>query len=163
MTYPLLPWQDPKVKEHTQLLLFSYQYWLRKPLLELDKQNPAAIAKHLFFAPFVVVSHGTQKDPIFNYGNQKGLDLWEMTWEEFTQMPSRKTVAPVEEKERNQLLNQTHKRGYVDNYSGVRQTKTGKQFRFENIVLWDVVDATINYRGQAAIFYDYVYLRDPEQ
>jgi hypothetical protein len=158
MINSLPPWQQPKIVDHTQLLLWSYHHWLHKPLLEWNHQSPEEIAKNFFFAPFVVVSHGTQSEPIFNYGNQKGLDLWEVTWDEFIQMPSRKTAAPVDEDERNQLLTQAHQQGYIDNYSGVRQSKTGKRFKLENVVLWNVVDRDLNDRGQAAMFSDYVYL-----
>ncbi|MFM6630604.1 MAG: MEKHLA domain-containing protein, partial [Microcystis panniformis] len=39
-------------------------------------------SKMLFYAPFVLVSHGTQTNPIFNYGNRTALDLWGLTWPE---------------------------------------------------------------------------------
>ncbi len=36
-----------------------------------------------------MVSHGTESDPIFNYGNRKALELWELSWDDFIEMPSK--------------------------------------------------------------------------
>ena len=36
------------------------------------------MAQALWEAQFVVVSHGMEENPILNYGNQQGFDLWEM-------------------------------------------------------------------------------------
>jgi len=43
----------------------------------------------MFLAPYVVVSHGTQDDPILNYGNRVALNLWDLPFENFTKTPSR--------------------------------------------------------------------------
>ena len=83
-----LPWQRKAVIEHSQLLLFSYRYWTGKNLLEVTG-TPEEIARALFEASFVVLSHGMEEDPIFNYGNLKGMELLERDWEELTRMPSR--------------------------------------------------------------------------
>jgi len=32
----------------------------------------------MFEAPFVLISHGTEDDPILNYGNRVALWLWQM-------------------------------------------------------------------------------------
>jgi hypothetical protein len=39
---------------------------------------PSDVAQFLFEAPFVVVSHGIEANPILNYGNKKALTLWEL-------------------------------------------------------------------------------------
>ena len=79
------PWEQEKIILHTQNLLYSYQHWTGKLLLGTDGL-PEEISYQLFEVPFAVVSHGTEADPIFNYGNRKALEQWELTWEEFTQM-----------------------------------------------------------------------------
>lgn len=109
-------------------------------------------AERLFHAPFVVVSHGTQADPILNYGNAAALALWEMTPEQFTQTPSRLTAEPMHRDERARLLERTRRDGYVDDYSGVRISATGKRFRIEQAIVWNLTDAEGNHRGQAATF-----------
>lgn len=114
--------------------------------------SPLEQAKLLFTAPFVVVSHGTEADPILNYGNAAALALWEMTPEQFIQTPSRLTAEPVHRDERARLLGRTRRDGYVDDYAGVRISATGKRFRIEQAIVWNLADAAGTPRGQAATF-----------
>lgn len=145
------PWQQAVVIHHTQRLLRSFQHWTGSALLE-STDEPTAIAQQLFEAPFVVLSHGIEADPIYNYGNQAALDLWELDWDQFTQMPSRLSAEPIEQIERDRLLQQAKQQGYISDYQGVRISSTGKRFRIENVILWDVLDETGQRCGQAATF-----------
>lgn len=54
---------------HAALLAASYRHWTGRELVDAGL-DPQARARVLFEAPFVVASHGTEPDPIFNYGNQ---------------------------------------------------------------------------------------------
>ena len=80
-------WQQPEVIRWSQILAQNYQQLLGKELF--PSNTPEELAKALFHAPFVIVSHGTQTDPIFNYGNQTALQLWSLSWEELIKTPSR--------------------------------------------------------------------------
>ncbi|MBL1173856.1 MEKHLA domain-containing protein [Pantanalinema sp. GBBB05] len=146
-----LPWQDPIVIQHSQRLLRSFQHWTGRPLLVVDG-SPIAIAEPLFTAPFVLVSHGTEVDPILNYGNQQALQLWEMDWQQLTQTPSRLTAEPISQETRNHLLAQVQTQGYVSGYEGIRISSTGRRFRISNVVVWDVLDENNDRCGQAATF-----------
>jgi MEKHLA domain len=53
--------------EHVRLLLESYRRLLGKDLMPPGERVQRA--KALYEAPFVVVSHDTAADPIFNYAN----------------------------------------------------------------------------------------------
>ncbi|MGI0487779.1 MEKHLA domain-containing protein [Pantanalinema rosaneae CENA516] len=145
------PWQDPVVIQHSQRLLHSFQHWTGRPLLDISS-SPIAIAEALFSAPFVLVSHGTEADPIFNYGNHTALQLWELTWEQFTQTPSRRTIEAGKEAGRAQLLAEARAKGYISNYEGIRISSTGRRFRISNVIVWDVLDETTDRCGQAATF-----------
>ncbi|MEA5508255.1 MEKHLA domain-containing protein [Crocosphaera sp. UHCC 0190] len=157
-----LPWQQEKVIQRTQLILSSFQHWLghslwkEKGLPEIQT-SPQDIAQQLFEVPFAVASHGTEIDPIFNYGNQKALEIWELTWEEFTQIPSRKTAELVEQAERDHLLAETTKKGFCY-FSGIRITSTGKRFKINNGIVWNVINEQQNYQGQAAVYSDFYFL-----
>lgn len=59
------------------------------------------------------------------------MELWEFSWEYFTQMPSRKCVEPVRQQERDRLLATAASKGYIDNYTGIRISRTGKRFQTE--------------------------------
>lgn len=122
--------------------------------------SPNAISKALFQAPAVVVSHGTQADPILNYGNQAALDLWQMDWDEFTQTPSRYTAQPDEREQRATLLERAKTQGWIDNYTGIRITKTGQRFWIREVILWTVVDETGDRCGQAATFSTWDYIEE---
>ena len=86
-------WSNPVVVEWTQRLLNSYRHWTSRELIERIGE-PEVQAYRLFQAPFVVVSHGAETDPVLNYGNQIALDLWEMRWDQLVQTPSRLTAEP---------------------------------------------------------------------
>ena len=139
------------VIEHVQLLLDSFARLLGRELV-LREGSAVEQAERLFQAPFVVVSHGTEADPVLNYGNAVALALWEMTPEQLRQTPSRLTAEPVHRDERARLLERTHRDGYVDDYSGVRISASGKRFRIERAIVWNLADAAGNHRGQAATF-----------
>jgi len=109
-------------------------------------------AQALFDASFVVVSHGTESDPILNYANQAGLDLWEMTWEQLIRTPSRQTAEPVNQEERIRMLVLAEEQGYFDGYRGVRISATGRRFLVVGATVWNVLDHQSRRVGQAATF-----------
>jgi hypothetical protein len=147
------PWLQKELLQHIQLLLYSFRHWTGKPLMpETDRQTPDEIASLLFNANFVVVSHGTQADPILNYGNQKALELWKMDWQTFTSTPSRYTAEPMERSEREQLLAQAKSQGYISDYRGIRIASTGDRFYIDQAIIWNVVDKDGKLWGQAATF-----------
>jgi hypothetical protein len=137
--------------EHVQLLLDSFARLLGRELIPRDG-SAAEQATRLFQAPFIVVSHGTEVDPVLNYGNAAALALWEMSWDELTRTPSRLTAEPVHRDERARLLARTREHGFVDDYSGIRISKTGRRFRIEQAIVWNLTDAAGQHRGQAATF-----------
>jgi hypothetical protein len=107
----------------------------------------------------VVVSHGTEADPILNYGNQTALDVWEMAWEQLVKTPSRLTAEPVNRAEREWMLDQASQRGFIDTYRGIRISGTGRRFLVENALIWNVLDADCQRIGQAATFSHWTWLR----
>ncbi|MBR8831564.1 MAG: hypothetical protein N5P05_003049 [Chroococcopsis gigantea SAG 12.99] len=150
------PWKTPEIIAHTTLLLDSYEQLLGKCLLPRSGDE----AQSLYLATFPVVSHGIEIDPIFNYGNQCALDLWQLTWEELTRTPSRATVAGDElgEEERERMLAKVRSQGYIDYYQGVRVTGKGQRFRIDRAVVWNLTDRNGRYRGQAATFSHWEFL-----
>lgn len=150
-------WTNPVVIEWTQRLLDSYRHWTSRDLIERIGEVDAQ-GYRLFHSPFVVVSHGAEADPFLNYGNQVALDLWEMTWDQLVQTPSRLTAEPVNRAEREWMLEQAKARGYLDTYRGVRVTSTGRRFLVENALIWNVVDAEGKPVGQAATFSQWTWL-----
>jgi hypothetical protein len=147
------PWLQKELLQHIQLLLYSFHHWTGNNLIPITNyQSPVEIANLLFNANLVVVSHGTQADPILNYGNQKALDLWKMDWHTFISTPSRYTAEVMECSEREQLLAQAKSQGYISNYRGIRIASTGDRFYIDQAIIWNVVDEEGKLWGQAATF-----------
>lgn len=149
--------QNNFLLEHALLLSSSYKQLLRKNLISHSKSD-SELGKQLFHAPFALVSHNTDSNPIFNYANLKALELFELNWEAFTQLPSKLSAEPVNQSERERLLAQVTQNGYIDNYAGVRISSTGKRFIIKNAVVWNLLNDKGNYKGQAACFGDWKFL-----
>jgi hypothetical protein len=143
--------------EHASLLIRSYRRWTGGDLVD-PALSALEQARALWQAPFVVASHGTEPDPVLNYGNRAALTLWQAGWAEFTAMPSRLTAEPPARGERARLLARVSERGFMDDYSGVRITTGGRRFRIRRATVWNVVDAHGAPRGQAVTFREWEYL-----
>ena len=151
------PWESPEVQSWCQLLLDSYQRLKGRDLV--DRTGTLVDqARALFRVPFVVASHGTEPDPVLNYGNQMALDLWEMRWEQFTQTSSRLTAEPENREERAWMLEQAAAHGFIDDYRGIRISGTGRRFLVEQATVWNIVDGEGQKRGQAATFSKWTYV-----
>ncbi len=115
-------------------------------------------AKQVFEAPYVLLAHNATTDPVFQYANKKGLEIFEMVWDEFTKLHSKYSAEPQNRQERERLLNDVLAKGYADNYTGIRISKTGKRFLIKSATVWNIIDDNHEKMGQAAVFSDYTYL-----
>lgn len=143
--------------EHALDIRSSYRQLLLKELIP-DIPSDQEFARQLFHAPFAVVSHDTASDPVFNYANLKALQLFELSWENFTRLPSRLSAEPMNQAERERLLIEVTEKGYIDHYEGVRVSGAGKRFLIRNAVVWNLMDQNRCYKGQAAWFDQWEFL-----
>jgi len=148
---PAEPWRAPALVYHAGLVLDSFARLLGRELVPRGG-GAEAEARRLFEAPLVVVSHGGGADPLLEYGNRRALERWETDWESFLGTPSRLTAEPVHRDERARLLERTTRDGFVTDYAGIRVSRSGRRFRIEEAVVWNLVDAEGRHRGQAAAF-----------
>jgi hypothetical protein len=140
--------------DHAKLILSSFFGMTGQVLI--DSRPPAKDRyRSLFEAPFCVVSHNTDKDPVFNYGNKAALELFDMTWADFTKLPSRLSAEPVTREEREKLLARVRQHGFIKDYKGVRVSSSGKRFLVEDAIVWNMIDDNGVYRGQAAVLYEW--------
>jgi len=143
--------------DHARFIIDSYRRWTGTSLLGQAIERGKEF-EQLFHASMVVLSHGTEADPILNFGNKAALALWEMDWDTFILMPSRLTAEPMEREERARFMKSVTDNGYVDNYTGIRISSTGRRFYIIEATVWNVTDANGTVRGQAAAFREYRYI-----
>jgi len=155
MNYPNI--QNNFLVEHTELIRFSYSHWLLDELIP-ESTSELDFAKRLFEADFALVTHNTDAEPVFNYANQKALDLFEFNWQDFTRLASKHSAEAVNQSERERLLAIVTTKGYIDHYEGIRISKSGKRFVIKNAIVWNLVDKNQVYQGQAACFDQWSYV-----
>lgn len=149
---------DDQLLHRCRILCDSYARLLGRPLLPDLPTADQVLAQRLYDAPMVIVAHGTEPDPIFWFANRTAQRLWEVDWAAFTRMPSRRSVAPDEHQDRETLLRRAAEHGYIDDYRGVRISASGRRFRIENVVLWNLSDEQGRRVGQAATFSSWSHL-----
>ena len=150
----------PAVITYNRLMANSFQRFTGESILgqtATGALSDRALAQAMFDAPQAIVSHGTEADPIFRFANAQALALWEMDWAAFIRLPSRLSAEATGDiqSDRNALLKAALVKGWVDNYTGVRISSTGRRFDIRNTVLWNVVDDAGVHHGQAAFIRDW--------
>jgi hypothetical protein len=146
--------------QHVALLRSSFQRLTGRELIGKSLNAEQAVLQ-LQQAPFAVVSHGVGADPVFNYANQTALGLFEMEWKDFIQLPSRLSAEAMEQNERDRLLQRVTQFGFVDDYCGVRISSTGRRFLVKDATVWNLLDDSGQYKGQAALIRHWQYLESP--
>ena len=107
-------------------------------------------------ASFGILAHNTAPDPVFIYGNKAAQQRFGYQWEELTVLPSRLSAEAPERADRQQFLERVARDGFVTGYDGIRIAKSGRRFRIKNATVWQLIDATGAYSGQAAMLPDTV-------
>jgi hypothetical protein len=142
---------------HIAWLVDSLRHWTGRDLVAADLPRGEQ-ARQLFHAPFALLSHDGALDPLLNYGNLAGMRLFELSWSELMATPSRLTAAAADRDERARLLASVAARGFIDDYRGMRVSKSGRRFIIENATVWNLLDEDGAPCGQAAMFADWRFL-----
>lgn len=134
-----------------ELLADSYARLLGQSLVPPDL--PVADATEWLYesAPFAVLAHNTDPDPVFIYGNKAAQRRFGYTWDEITRLPSRLSAEAPNREERQRFLERVQRFGYESGYQGVRITKSGRRFMIEEATLWQLLDANGKRHGQAVV------------
>lgn len=154
----LPPWQNESVIELSQTLCQSFQQILDRDLDNFPA-DPAALAQALYHAPYAVLAHDGGGDPKFTYANLTAQSLWETPWHDFIGMPSRYSAEPDLREVRSQMLERVRRDGYIDDYSGIRISKSGKRFELGSTIVWNLLNHNGEKCGQAATFNQWSHLK----
>jgi hypothetical protein len=144
-----------------RLLAHSFRRFTGKDIVpDAAKREDKNLAQALYMADVAIVAHGAEADPVFCYGNACALGLWEMDWQDFTQLPSRLSAQADTsiQADRDALLRKALQNGWVDDYTGVRISRTGRRFRISDTLLWNLTDEQGRRHGQAAYIRNWHYL-----
>lgn len=150
-------WLTPDSIEHSRRILKSYESITGIQLFDA-MHSDEYLSYLLYHAPFVVVSHGIQLDPVFNYANVTAQQLWSLNWNQFTALPSRLSAEAECAADRQRLLNEAAQKGYISNYEGVRISSSGQRFKIENVLLWNLPNEANEKIGQVALFRNWTNL-----
>lgn len=102
---------------------------------------------------FGILSHGIQKDPIYNYGNRASVGLFEQeSLEALCQTPSRYSTVPSLMDDRGRLIQQIEKVGHGTIVDAVRTSANGKLFVMKTIWVWNVYHDDGRRIGLAALY-----------
>ena len=115
--------------------------------------GPGRDAEWLYHqAPFVVLAHDGGDDPRFIYANKTAQACFEYSEDELIGLPSRLSAEAPKRAARQILLDRVSRDGFITDYSGIRIAKSGRRFRIENAIVWELIDAGGKCHGQAATF-----------
>ncbi len=138
------------------LLASSFARLLGRALIpdpNVRHRDEAAQASWLYqSAPFCVLAHDTQADPIFTYANRAAQTCFGYEWDEITRLPSRLSAEAPNRAERQRLLDEVAAAGFIANYRGLRIARSGRRFWIENAIVWQLADEAGTLHGQAAMF-----------
>jgi hypothetical protein len=130
------------------LLADSYQRLAGTPLVAAAGDLAQALWRH----PAAIVAHDTRADPLFFFGNRAALTAFELDFAAFTRLPSRLSAEPALRAEREALLARVAATGIIRDYSGIRISASGRRFRIDQAVVWNLIDQAGVRHGQAAMF-----------
>ena len=152
-----MPYRQQGVVDYSIRIAASFRHWTGHDLFVSDSAE--GLAYDLYYAPFVVLSHGAQAEPLFCYANRTAQKLFNMPWEKFIGLPSRLSALMDAQEERERMLKLAERQGYIAGYRGVRVTADGQKFRIKDAILWNVMDESLqNKIGQAATFSEWEWL-----
>lgn len=132
------------------LLAGSYAKLVGEPLVPEGVAGDAAAA-WLYEAPFGLLAHDTSPDPVFIYANRAAQERFEYSWDEFVGLPSRLLAGGQDRETRRVFLDSVLRRGYADDYRGLRVAKSGRRFWIEETTVWNLISPESALVGQAAL------------
>jgi hypothetical protein len=143
-----------ELRELVQQLDAAYRHWTGEHLPAPDSlsENERLVWLHAQ-APYALLAHGIETDPLFYYANQQALASFQYPREQFIGMPSRFSASPLDREMRQTLLEQVTAKGIAHGYSGYRVDRRGEAFMIHEGKVWTLLDDQGAACGQAALFW----------
>jgi PAS domain-containing protein len=158
MAFPEPGADNQYLAAHIQWLKENYERRLGKSFSFPEITDRVELAQAVYSAPYLVLSHNADADPVFTYGNLAAQKLFGYSWAELTQLPSRLSAEAPNQEERARFLAIVNRQGFATGYSGVRVNRKGRRFLIQDVTVWNLEDATGAYQGQAALCHRWQWL-----
>lgn len=120
----------------------------------LDLESPELYESICTNTRYVLITHGTEADPIYNFGNNAALAAFFRSWESLVAMPSAQSVVlrSIDEEMRIILMKKVTDDGFVEGASGIRVRDDGAYIKLVDAIVWNCHDKSGAKIGQAAFF-----------
>jgi len=106
--------------------------------------------------PYPIASHDHLS--LFNYANTAALALFKTSLNDILGVHSTVSAPDFAQQERELLLATVTQHGYSENYQGTRTTFDGTLFQIHNATVWNIIDESGHYHGQAVVILEHTYL-----
>lgn len=136
------------------LLDHAHRHWTGQPL-----PRPPGLAADAALdwlhqqAPYSLLAHGVEQDPLFFYANACALRCFGYPRQAFYGMPSRLSASPKDRDARQVLMETVRDKGFAADYTGWRVDHQGNPFMIYAGSVWNLLDAQGQRVGQAALFW----------
>lgn len=149
----------PQLIKPTQWIIESYQHFFSTSIFKEFKIEVEKSLEHqLYYANIALLATNTNKQ--FIYMNKFSQNLWEISLDKALQMKGKQTARVQDQKQRDILLKEVQKKGFIKNYSGIRISSKGKLFYIKSARVWNLIDKQKNFKGQAACFKQFDYIEN---
>ena len=92
---------------------------------------------------------------VFNYANEASLQLFKTNWDEMIGVHSSVSASKSLQSDRNKMLKEVARVGFVEDYKGTRMAFDGSLFQINDAIIWNIVDSKNNNQGQAVLIMDH--------
>ena len=114
-------------------------------------ETPEAVAAALAAASVPVLAHGLEPEPILHYVNPACARRFATTPDALLGLPSSATTLPDDRPQRTAAFEMVRRRGWVDDYSGIRVDRNSRRFEIVQGTIWEVRDDAGVRVGDAAV------------
>jgi len=105
---------------------------------------------------YPIASHDAES--LFNYANPAALALFKTRLEDMVGVHSSASAPDFAQQDRERLLAEVTLYGYSENYQGIRTAFDGTLFQIHNATVWNIIDKSGHYHGQAVVILEHTYL-----
>jgi len=131
----------------SKLLYNSYQnLFIDFPIHFSDFKD---LALKIYFAPFIFASIDNNENPRYNYFNFCAQKAFEINRDNYINYNYADSIPEKLLSTSQGFINNLKTSKKLSNYNGIRISKNGNMFRFNNAYVWQINDNTGHYKGVA--------------